>query len=354
MPRPSSSGAVRGPGTSVHADDDVEASIARAVTALSAGDVVAFPTETVYGLGADARNASAVARIFRMKGRPLDHPVIVHLATPAALTRWARPTADALRLVGAFWPGPLTLILPRADGVLDAVTGGQSTVGLRCPDHPVALRLLQACAAVGIDGVAAPSANRFGHVSPTTAAHVRGEFGAALLILEGGAAMVGIESTIVDLSGSAPRILRPGMIGAAAIEAVLARPLSTGTDPAPRVSGSLAAHYAPLRPLELVSAATLKSRLAESRHGVGGVAVLAYSPTASVAAGTHWLAMPAEPDAYARVLYARLREADQLDVARILVEVPPDDIGWLALHDRLRRAAAGSGGTHGADARERD
>ena len=206
-------------------------SIHAAVVRLRTGGVVAFPTETVYGLGADAGNAAAVAKIFELKGRPADHPLIVHLASALALAAWAAvvPPAAA-RLAALFWPGPLTMILPRAPGVMDAVTGGQATVGVRCPAHPLALQLLRECAKQGIAGLAAPSANRFGHVSPTTAAHVRAEFGADLMVLDGGPAAVGIESTIVDLSGVAPRILRPGVITEAQIAEALAFTIAAAVD----------------------------------------------------------------------------------------------------------------------------
>jgi len=320
-------------------DDGIRCAVAR----LLAGELVAFPTETVYGLGADARNAEAMARLFARKGRPADHPIIVHIAAADALARWSATVPPAaMALATAFWPGPLTMILQRRPDVLDAVTGGQSTVGLRCPAHPVALQLLAACAAVGIDGLAAPSANRFGQVSPTTAAHVRAEFGADLLVLDGGPAHVGIESTIVDLSGDAPRILRPGMLGAAQIAAVLAAPLATDHRDVPRVSGSLAAHYAPSKPLELMSGPALVACLAARGDNAAPVAVLAPALTGPLPDGVQWLPMSADAPTYARALYARLREADALAVARILVEMPPADAAWVAIHDRLRRAAQGA------------
>ncbi|MGE0337499.1 MAG: L-threonylcarbamoyladenylate synthase [Gammaproteobacteria bacterium] len=321
------------------------ARLAEAVARLRAGDVVAFPTETVYGLGADARNPAAVARVFALKGRPTDHPLIVHIASAALLPRWAAPVPPAARaLAAAFWPGPLTLILPRAAGVPDAVTGGQPTVGVRCPAHPLAHALLEACLAVGIDGLAAPSANRFGHVSPTTADHVRGEFGPQVLVLDGGPADVGIESTIVDLSRDAPRVLRPGMLDTARLAAVIGGEFAPAGADAPRVSGSLAAHYAPATPLELLPGDALIARIqALSATGIP-FAALVYGPVPEPPpAGLQVLRLPAEPAGYARALYARLREADALGVARILVEAPPADLPWLAIRDRLRRAAQGSG-----------
>jgi L-threonylcarbamoyladenylate synthase len=321
--------------------------LAEAVARLVAGELVAFPTETVYGLGADAGDPAAVARIFARKGRPLDHPVIVHVASASALAHWALeiPPPAAL-LVRAFWPGPLTLILRRAIGVSDAVTGGQDTVGVRCPAHPLAQALLRACEQAGIHGLAAPSANRFGHVSPTTADHVRTEFGPDLLILDGGPAEVGIESTIVDVSGPAPRILRPGMISEAQLTAVLGCPLASGADAArPRVSGSLAAHYAPRTPLELVPASDLAGRLSELRAAEARVVVLSHElRLAGDQSEVLWLPMPALPEDYARVLYARLREADAAERDLVLVEALPGDPSWDALRDRLERAAVGSGG----------
>lgn len=325
-----------------------ESLIAEAVARLAAGELVAFPTETVYGLGANAGNPAAVARIFARKGRPLDHPVIVHVAGAEALSCWALeipPAAHAL--VQAFWPGPLTLILRRAPGVSDAVTGGQDTVGVRCPAHPLAQALLRACEQIGIHGLAAPSANRFGHVSPTTAQHVRAEFGDDLLILDGGPAEVGIESTIVDVSGLEPRILRPGMITEPQLAAVLGRALGSHSAPSqPRVSGSLAAHYAPRTPLEIVPAAGLTARLAELQAQRMHVVVLSrVSAPQPHHSEVLWLLMPSRPEDYARALYARLREADAAERDCVLVEALPTASGWEALQDRLGRAAVGSGRT---------
>ena len=320
--------------------------IQRAVQLLRQGELVALPTETVYGLGADALNPDAVAKIFAAKGRPSDHPLIVHLADASQIMTWAREVPkDAIALARAFWPGPLTLILKRDESVPDLVTGGQDTVGLRVPNHPVALKLLRAFGS----GVAAPSANRFGRISPTTAAHVRQELGSRVaLILDGGACKVGLESTIVDLSRGVPVILRPGAIGADEIARVLGRrPRLRGEVEAehaaeqgatPRVSGALAAHYAPRTPLELIATDALAG---SSR---AGDAVLARSAApAGLADGVTWVQAPADPAGYGHELYARLRSLDQSGALRILVEVPPASPDWAAVADRLGRAAVGSG-----------
>ncbi len=314
-----------------------EAELARAVALLRAGRLVAFPTETVYGLGADASNPQAVARIFAAKGRPADHPVIVHLADAAQLPLWARVMPEAARrLAAAFWPGPLTLILPRAAGVPDAVTGGQDSVGLRVPSHPVARALLRAFGG----GIAAPSANRFGRISPTRAEHVRAELGDAVdLVLEGEVPAVGIESAIVDLSGARPALLRPGMLGAAAIEAVLGEPLAAPGADAPRASGTLEAHYAPRTPMALVDAAALDAALASASDRV---AVLARRAAPAGVRAFAWHAAPADAAGYARELYASLRALDAAGAARILVESPPATAEWVAVRDRLARAAAGA------------
>jgi L-threonylcarbamoyladenylate synthase len=312
--------------------------IERAAELLRAGELVAFPTETVYGLGADAGNAAAVAKIFAAKGRPQDHPLIVHLPDASHIDAWARDVSAAARLLAAtFWPGPLTLILKRRAGVSDAITGGQDTVGLRMPGHPLALELLRAFGG----GVAAPSANRFGRISPTTAQHVREELGDAVaLVLDGGPCAVGIESTILDLSGEEPAILRPGMIGAAAIAAVLGREPGTPQAGAPRVSGTLESHYAPMTPLELVSSDGLVFAVRNTIIKGERTAFLA-----SMAQPIHhelitWKLAPAEPGPFAHALYASLRELDALGCSRIVVQQPPQTAAWTAVLDRLRRAAA--------------
>lgn len=335
--------------------------IDRAVALLRAGELVAFPTETVYGLGADAANPAAVAKIFAAKGRPADHPVIVHLPGAGHLERWARdiPMA-AWELAEAFWPGPLTLILKRAAGVPDAVTGGQDTIGVRVPAHPLALDLLRAYAeagggANGLCGVAAPSANRFGRISPTTAAHVQAELGDAVrLVLDGGPCQLGIESTILDLSGDAhdaalpPRLLRPGHITPEQIEMVLGRlpmhAVAEKHDKQPRVSGSLEAHYAPQTPMRFIAAERLLDDIATLRQRGQRCAALTHSQPPQAAMPHAWRMLPADPAGYAHGLYAALRELDQVAADLIVVEDIPADPAWFAVADRLRRAVCGAGG----------
>ncbi|MBX3677116.1 MAG: threonylcarbamoyl-AMP synthase [Rhodocyclaceae bacterium] len=321
--------------------------IAEAVALLRRGELVAFPTETVYGLGADAANPAAVAKIFAAKDRPADHPLIVHLPSADHLTRWASDVPDeAKRLAAAFWPGPLTLILKRQANVPDAVTGGQDTVGLRVPNHPLALELLAAFDGANGGGLAAPSANRFGRISPTTAAHVREELGERVsLILDGGPCPVGIESTILDLSRGSPVLLRPGAIGAADIARVIGHvpEMALPQTDAPRVSGSLEAHYAPRTPLQLVSSDGLLFALRDALVAGERVAVLAPTAQAISHELVSWRQVPADPAGCAHDLYASLRELDALGCARILVQKPPAGDIWLAVNDRLSRAAAGSG-----------
>ncbi|MBN8475541.1 L-threonylcarbamoyladenylate synthase [Sulfuritalea sp.] len=315
--------------------------VVRAAGLLRAGELVAFPTETVYGLGADAANPRAIARIFAAKGRPVDHPLIVHLPDASQLEHWAVDIPEAAhRLAAAFWPGPLTLILRRHPSVSDAITGGQDTVGLRVPNHPLALQLLREFGG----GVAAPSANRFGRISPTTAAHVREDLGDAVaLVLDGGPCAVGIESTILDLSGAAPRILRPGMLDAAAIGKVLGVvPAFGGTADAPRVSGSLEAHYAPRTPLQLAAATELAGVTTCALDAGQRVAVLAAQAPGIAHESLVWRAADLDPERFAHDLYTRLRELDALSCDLILVAAPPDDEAWRAVADRLRRAAATS------------
>lgn len=313
--------------------------LAPALEALRRGEAIGLPTETVYGLAADASDPAAVRRIFALKGRPADHPLIVHVAGPEALEAWAREVPEAARaLAAAFWPGPLTLILRKRPEVPAEVTGGQDTVGLRCPDHPLALALLRAFGG----GLAAPSANRFGHVSPTTAAHVRAEFGDAVpVVLDGGDCTVGIESTIVDLSGDAPRVLRPGMLGRERIERVLGRAVAEGpAGDSPRASGLLEKHYSPRTPLRLLPRGALAAEAAAARDAGQAVQVLALD---ALPAGLAGLALPASPSAYAHGLYAALRELDARGAGLLLAERPPAGEAWLAIHDRLRRSAAGAG-----------
>jgi L-threonylcarbamoyladenylate synthase len=314
-------------------------SVADAARRLAAGDVVAFPTETVYGLGADATNPVATARIFSLKGRPSEHPLIVHIADPATLGEWTREVPSGARTLAArFWPGPLTLILSRSVRVPNAVTGGQDSVGIRCPSHPVAQALLREFARVGSGAVAAPSANKFGHVSPTTAQHVRDEFGALLPVLDGGACEVGLESTIVDLSRGAPVLLRPGGISREAIEAALGESLRERDAESPRASGTLAAHYAPRTALALVES----SELLEELELPANVAVLALREPQGDIRVTSWITASSDPGRYGHDLYANLRTLDASGAKRIVVEAPPLLPAWEAVNDRLARAAAGS------------
>ncbi len=318
-----------------------EVAIAEAAARLRAGELVAFPTETVYGLGADAGSDAAVRRIFAAKGRPADHPVIVHLAAAGAADDWARAMPEgARRLARAFWPGPLTLILPRAAHVSDLVTGGQDSVGLRVPSHPAARALL---AAFG-GGVAAPSANRFGRISPTTAAHVADDLGDAVgLILDGGACPVGIESTIVAFAGDEPMLLRPGGIGSDALAQVLGRAPRAAATGAPRASGTLAAHYAPRTPALLVAPEALCARVAELGARGDRIAVLARTLAPPAGFAGAWITAGATVAAYAHDLYAHLRTLDAAEARVIVIEAVPDDDAWLAVRDRLARA------THGED-----
>lgn len=341
--------------------------IDRAVSLLQAGELVALPTETVYGLGADAANPAAVAKIFAAKGRPADHPLIVHIAGDDYLERWARDIPEvAFELAETFWPGPLTMILKRTALAPDAVTGGQDTVGLRVPGHPVALQLLRAFAAVGGMGIAAPSANRFGRISPTEAAHVRAELGEGEgsllpLILDGGPCTVGIESTILDLSRMetvGPVLLRPGHISPEQLALVLGSAPQLGhaaaksqghmhgntEDNTPRVSGSLDAHYAPQTPLKIVTPERLLDYLNVVRHRGSRCAALCHSQPPHAGMPHAWRMLPADPVGYAHELYAALRELDEAGTEMIVVEAIPSGPAWAAVADRLRRAAAGAGG----------
>ncbi|MER1967755.1 L-threonylcarbamoyladenylate synthase [Castellaniella sp. GW247-6E4] len=328
------------------------AQILEAAQRLAQGRLVAFPTETVYGLGADAENPVAVERIYAAKRRPAGHPIIVHLAPDTDPGYWAASVPpQARQLMAAFWPGPLTLILPRADRIPDAVSGGQDSIGLRCPSHPVAQRLLHAFALLkphGCGGVAAPSANQFGQVSPTRADHVRGEFpdldAQALMILEGGAAEVGIESTILDLSrleqGVGPVLLRPGQVSAAQIAEVLGVRPALPDAAAPRVSGSLKAHYAPRTPLALMGGDALSDWLRAGRGGARVAAVVFEGGERPAWPGVEWVVAPADPRAYARDLYALLRRLDGRGYDAIVLERPPSGPAWQAVNDRIGRAAA--------------
>lgn len=320
-------------------DPSTPSHLAEAVDALAAGRLVAFPTETVYGLGADAGNDDAVARIYAAKGRPADHPLIVHVPDAAAAQALARAVPPmARRLMDAFWPGPVTVIVPRRDGAAAAAAGGQDTIGLRCPAHPVAQRLLEACARRGLIGLAAPSANQFGRISPTTAQHVAGEFGDDVLVLDGGPCPVGIESTIVDCSRGRPVLLRPGTLPRSRLEAVLGEPLGERDEAAPRASGTLAAHYAPRAKLRLMDARTLQAALDVLGDARPPMAV--YSRTVRVPRGLVQRRMPDDAERAAHELFAVLRDLDAQGVSLIWVETPPDTAEWDGVRDRLTRAAA--------------
>lgn len=311
--------------------------IRRAAQALAAGELVAFPTETVYGLGANALDDGAVRAVFSAKGRPLSHPLIVHLAEGTDLAEWTRATGTALdqarQLQEAFWPGPLTLVLPRSSLASDTVTAAQPTVALRVPDHPVAQELLS------ISGLplVAPSANRYGRLSPTMAQHVLAQLdGRIRFVVDGGPAAIGLESTILDLSGAEPRVLRPGQISATRLADVLGVPvLGRGRGNVPRVPGAERSHYAPRAATRIVDSAELAA--AVQAAPLSGV--LAFEPAPAGFRG-RWLQMPPEPREYGRQLYRRLHELDGV-TSRILIERPPDSIAWLAVNDRLRRAASG-------------
>jgi L-threonylcarbamoyladenylate synthase len=301
--------------------------------ALKNGALIAFPTETVYGLGADASNEKAVARIYEVKGRPQDHPLILHIAAIDDISYWAIDVSDyAMALANKYWPGPMTLIFKRSESAKDLVTGGQNTVGLRIPNHALALELLQECKKIGVHAIAAPSANRFGHVSPTTAAAVKEEISAYLspqdLILDGGPAQVGLESTIIDCTGDAPKILRPGAITQAMIEEATGLIVSENIDFQIRVSGSLEKHYAP-------NAKVILDVQATEGQGFIAPADIATPP------GAIRLASPANTDEYARTLYSALRDGDTQGLATIAIIQPSGDGLAIAIRDRLMRASKG-------------
>jgi L-threonylcarbamoyladenylate synthase len=311
-------------------------SVARAVEILKAGGLVGLPTETVYGLAADAGNELAVRRIFAAKRRPSSHPLIVHLASAAQLPDWAREIPPAAeQLAKAFWPGPLTMVLRRTPRASDAVTGGQDTVALRVPNHPLALEVLRAFGG----GIAAPSANRFGHVSPTTAAHVREELGDELeLILDGGPCAVGVESTIVDLTGGTPRLLRPGGVAKEDVERVLNAPLGAPTAEV-RAPGMLESHYAPTAGL-LLSTDEKAADDAAQRHLWGAQVAVLSAKMPVLPPGVRHFPLPADPAEAARALYATLREIDALGFDVIIAVLPGESGLGLAVRDRLTRAAA--------------
>lgn len=332
---------------------NLPAAIDQAAHALQRGELLGLPTETVYGLAADADNEAAVAAIFAAKGRPSNHPLIVHVADAAAITRFAKEVPlFAQQLIDAFWPGPLTLILPRLAGRVSAATGGQDSVGLRCPAHPVAHALLLACAAPGdseaqggppVWGVAAPSANRFGRVSPTTAQHVQDELGAGLLVLDGGPCEVGIESTIVDCTRGVPVLLRPGAITREQIEAACGiAPLSRDDMPAltPRASGTLEAHYAPAAKVRLMDAKALQTGLDLLGADAAHIAVYARAALRTQSSKLVMRRMPDDAAATAQQLFAVLRGFDDDGVKLIWIETPPAEPEWEGVHDRLQRASA--------------
>ncbi len=326
---------------------------------IAQGELVAFPTETVYGLGANASSDAAVAKIFTAKGRPADHPLIVHVADAAAAEHFAAEIPDfARQLMAAFWPGPLTVIVPRKAGIAAASAGGQDSIGLRCPSHPLARELLQACQGLGVKGVSAPSANKFGKVSPTTAAHVNEEFNSSIPVLDGGACEVGIESTIIDCTRGAPVLLRPGTLTQDQLQAAMAVRLllkeeqtiiilpglsgksSLNSPDAPRVSGSLASHYAPRATLRLMNAKALQTALDLLGPEAKNIAVYSRSPLKSPSSHLILRRMPDDALAVAQQLFAVLREFDAHQVKLIWVEAAPIDAAWDGVRDRLQRAAS--------------
>lgn len=320
--------------------------VQQAADALCAGELLGLPTETVYGLAADASNENAVAKIFKAKGRPSNHPLIVHVASADQVNKFASEVpAFAQSLMNQFWPGPLTLILPRNEGMAAAAAGGQNSVGLRCPSHPVALQVLKACASKGVWGVAAPSANLFGRVSPTSAAYVQSEFGEALLILDGGECDVGIESSIVDCTRGVPVLLRPGQISRTQIEQAcglkLANPDALIAD-APRASGTLDSHYAPTAKVRLMSQADWQKALEALGPHTQNLALWSVQKPSQdlMGAGFFWRAMPVDATQAAHDVFGVLRNFDARGVRTIWIETPPDTPDWEGVRDRLQRAAA--------------
>lgn len=311
--------------------------IERAVKLLRAGELVAFPTETVYGLGADANNPAAVKKIFDLKGRPSSHPVIVHITEIAELLNWARDISpDAMKLADVFWPGPFTLVLKRAPTVSDAVTGGQDTVAIRVPRHPIARTLLQLFGG----GIAAPSANRFGHVSPTLASHVRDEFGDSIFVLDGADCEIGLESTIVSCIDVTPRLLRPGGVTLSQLRAVVPSVTDVISADAPRAPGLLEKHYSPDTPITIVPSNALQSMVDGFTQRGEKVAVLATRSLPASSESVCWISGGRDAVSYGHSLYANLRELDKVGARCIVVETVPGDELWQAVRDRLQRAAA--------------
>ncbi len=328
-----------------------EAAIAQAAQALRNGQLVGLPTETVYGLAANATDDDAVAKIFLAKGRPADHPLIVHVVSLAQVPLFAEQVPEfAQRLMQAFWPGPLTLILPRQPGVAGASAGGQDSIGLRCPSHPVAQAVLRAALPLGVLGVSAPSANRFGRVSPTSAAHVQSELGSDLLILDGGDCAVGIESTIIDCTRGEPVLLRPGHITRTHIEKACGRtvlgkdaPQAVLGQPAPRASGTLESHYAPRAKMRLMTAADIVQKLQALGPHANNLGLWSAERPASeqgMGAGVLWRQQAETAEQAAHDLFSVLRELDARGVTQIWVQLPPDTPEWEGVRDRLQRAAA--------------
>ncbi|MEO8023605.1 L-threonylcarbamoyladenylate synthase [Polaromonas sp.] len=321
------------------------AAIAEAARVIQFGGLVGFATETVYGLGADASSDQAVAGIFAAKGRPSDHPLIVHVAEPAQVSDYAASVPlFASRLMQAFWPGPLTVILPRKPGIAAAAAGGQDSIGLRCPAHTVARALLKACLDLGTKGVAAPSANRFGRVSPTTAEHVAEEFGDSLLVLDGGPCEVGIESSIVDCTRSRPVLLRPGVLTRAQLEAACGEPVLSNEEfmgaNAPRASGTLESHYAPNAKVRLMDAGAIQTALDLLGPEAAHIAVYARAIVRIQSTQVLYRRMPDDAAAAAQQLFSVLRSFDAQGVKLIWIEHPPVDPAWDGVRDRLVRAAA--------------
>lgn len=312
--------------------------IRNAVEILHRGGLVAFPTETVYGLGADAGNPDALKKIFKAKNRPADHPLIVHLGSPLLLSDWASEIPGmAWKLAERFWPGPLTIVLNKLPRVPLAVTGGQQTVAVRIPDNPVALRLLTAFG----DGIAAPSANRYNHISPTRGEHVASELGDSVdLILDGGSCRVGLESTIIDLTGARPLLLRPGHITPQQLEEVLQTSVTAPQQTATRAPGMLAVHYAPVTTARLCPGYELQAELYRLIKKNRKIGLLAYSGKWEGGGETVVLSMPDQAEAYGRSLYAALRKLDDMALDIILIEQPPLNEHWLAVNDRLSKATA--------------
>jgi L-threonylcarbamoyladenylate synthase len=317
-----------------------QSEIEAAVEALRAGDLVAFPTETVYGLGANASNPAAVRKIFAAKGRPANHPLIVHLDSIRYLHRWVRDIPEAAeKLAARFWPGALTLVLPKAASVLNVVTGGQDTVAIRVPAHPMAQQLLTAFGG----GLAAPSANRYGHVSPTRADHVRDELGDAVrVVLDGGECTVGIESTIVACTDGKVRVLRPGSVTLSQLRSVIGDVLGEPSAEEPRVPGNSASHYAPTTPLEIVPGDVLETLAGEYNDRGERVAVMALRLPLKTLKLATWINAGRRPQQYAHDLYAHLRTLDKAGCVKILVQELPTDERWEAVNDRLRKASARS------------